>query len=85
MLQQVVGWAHSSPENAHLAAQIVRNDNPELSDKTDEEIITLLIQHYEEKVREIVAQVYRDPRNEWDRGSNLDVQEKGIWLPSPAS
>ncbi len=85
MLQQVTGWALASPENAHLAAQIIRNDNPELSDKTDEELIAVLIQHYEQRVKEVVEQVYRDGRNEWDRGTNLDVQEKGLWLPSPTS
>ena len=82
LTKQIVDWALASPENAHLAAQVARNHNPEYAELTDEEIIAGLVLHAEKRAEEATKTVYRQ-NNKWDRGTNLDhVQSKELWLPS---
>jgi hypothetical protein len=83
MTQQIVQWALDSPDNAHKAAQIMRNGYPEYRNLTDEEIIAKIVEHYEEMARKVTRQVYQKEENRWDKGNDLTAWRDGIWRPSP--
>ncbi len=75
LANQIVTWAHASRERSALAAQIVRAHNPEHRDKTDEEIIGLLVDHAVAKAQAVTRDVYRD--REWDRGNDITAWATG--------
>ena len=76
-----INWATANRENAAVAVKMIRASNPEgFRHKTDEEMIDMIVSHYEQKIQDVVAEVYRDPQNRWDKGNLVDVKD-GVWRP----
>ena len=81
MKEQIINWATQSREAAKLAVTIMRNSNPEAhKNRTDDELIDMLVGHLEESIEEATRSVYRDEQNKWDKGRLVDVKD-GIWRP----
>lgn len=79
--EMAIKWATSSRENAALTIKLMRASNPEaFRHRSDEELLDLIVNHYEQKIQEVTEQVYRDSRNRWDKSSLIDVKD-GVWRP----
>lgn len=82
LLDDIARQIRESPQSRAVMRIILRR-NPMFQGLSDDEIDRKLEDWADTESQRITREVYH--REGWDRGTNLDVQEKGVWLPSPAS
>lgn len=80
LLEDIAVQIRTSPQSRAIMRLMLRK-NPMFMGLSDDEIDAKLEDWADEEAGRITELVYKTQGH--DRGSNLDVQEKGVWQPSP--